>query len=128
MLGPCYRIGPDDVLHHMISGLNDNHPDEIVAVDASPWTAATSSSTRCSSCRRPVPAHASADRPVGAPHASGRVVPAGERDRPRRVRLEVSFFPGGRWMAVARVAIGVGEGERTLEIAVRPAVPVAACR
>ena len=42
--------------------------------------------------------------------------------------LEVSFSPEGRWMAVVRLAIHLGEGERIVEIPSVDIRPVPACR
>jgi hypothetical protein len=41
---------------------------------------------------------------------------------------ELSFAPEGQWMAVVHVALGVGDGERTVEVPSVAVRPVPACR
>jgi hypothetical protein len=42
--------------------------------------------------------------------------------------LELSFAPEGQWMAVEHVMVGLGEGERTVEVTGVALRPVPACR
>jgi hypothetical protein len=45
-----------------------------------------------------------------------------------RFVLETSLSPDGKWLALARLAVGVGEGERSIEPASIVFKPVSSCR
>ncbi|MFI5288981.1 MAG: hypothetical protein ACHQ17_04995 [Polyangia bacterium] len=125
VLGPCKKIGPDNVPHKLISWLNADQPDESVA-DASPFSACHLELDEMQLVPKPVPARAWLVGPSGKRTLLAEWTPDASVDGDR-FRLEATFSPGGKWMALVELAIGVGEGERTLEIAGAHLYPTPAC-
>jgi hypothetical protein len=125
VLGPCYKAGPDNVAHKMISWVMGEAPDTTpanAAPDPDCWIEIEEGAL--------VPKERPA-RLTWNTHAGRRVLDEWTPDpklQADRFTLEASFGPGGKYLAVLRVAIGLGDGERTVEIDGARLVPLPACR
>jgi hypothetical protein len=122
VLGPCWHLTAGESPKQMMSWLNAGRPDE-TAPNAVPWPA-----NRCSV--------ALAGDSKGA--TATLVTPTGREPiddwKPDATvggdlfADELSFSPEGKWMAVARLGIHLGEGERIIEIHGVDIKQVPACR
>jgi hypothetical protein len=124
VMGPCWKIGVDNVKHKMISWANAEAPDRSPA-NAGIWD----------KCRlvledaRLVPPQAPARLVLESP--SGRTT-LDEWAPPSDVegdafQLEATFEPDGKRLGIVRLAIGLGEGERIVRIAGARLVDVPIC-
>ena len=124
VLGPCKRVGADGVLHTIVSWTNFERPDASLA-DAGPQPI-------CSLELQPTRAPDTQPATVMLVQPSGTVEL--EAWKPEsgltadEYRVEASFSPDGKWMALVHLAIGLGEGQRTVEIAGVRRVPRPVCR
>jgi hypothetical protein len=124
VLGPCKKVTPDKTPKLLVSWLNIDTPDR-TAADAGPWA-------QCS-----LELEDAKLVPPATPAKLWLVTPTGKRELeawPPEANLtadayqyEVSFSPDGAWMAVLRLAIGLGEGERTIELVGAKLHPVPKC-
>jgi hypothetical protein len=124
--GPCSRLeAGEQTPHRIVDWTNAGRPDS-TAPTAGPWDRCSIELEDAQLVPTPKPARAFVVSPTGKtlieewtpdPKINGDVF-----------ALEVSFSPEGKWMAVARLAIGLGEGERTIEVSGVNIWPVPACR
>jgi hypothetical protein len=120
VLGPCWHQTAGEPPKKMLSWLNIGRPDR-TAPNAVPWgrcavelTSDTqgATATLVTPTSREVLETWKPDASVGGD----------------RFALELSFSPEGQWMAVAHVAVHLGEGERIVEIPSVDIRTVPACR
>jgi hypothetical protein len=123
--GPCWRQEAGDAPHRIVTWTNAGRPDPAPPTQG-PWD-------RCA-----IELEDAQLVPVAKPARAFVVSPTGKtlieewtadpKLNGDLFALEVSFSPEGQWMAVAKLAIGLGEGERTVEMAGVDILPVPACR
>src|SRR5262249_35116460 len=120
VLGPCWRLVAGEAPRKMLSWLNAGRPDDS-APNAVPWS-------RCSvELKGDVQgATATLVTPTGRETLED-WKPSAEVGGDL-FGVELSFSPEGRWMALVRVAVHLGEGERIVEIPEVEIRPVPACR
>ncbi|HEY2744194.1 MAG TPA: hypothetical protein VGL86_06215 [Polyangia bacterium] len=108
VLGPCWHMTVGEPAKKMLSWLNAGRPDS-TPPNATPWE-------RCSVELRGGTAilHTPTETQTLASDANGRV--------------ELSFSPEGKWMAIVHVALSGGEGERIVEVSAVDVRPIPACR
>jgi hypothetical protein len=116
VLGPCYRQQAGEPPRKMLSWLNVARPDDRPP-NAGPWE-------RCAIELKET--SATLLTPTG--RAAIEEWKPGNEVQGDRFAVELSFSPEGKWMAVERVAVHVGEGERIVELPSVEIRPVPACR
>jgi hypothetical protein len=124
VLGPCWRMSAGEPPKKILSWLNAGRPDERPP-NAVPWSRCTIE-LRGSLKGDSQSASATLVSPTGrepieawTPDASV----AGDL-----YAVELSFSPEGKWLAIVRLAVHLGEGERIVEIPSVDIRPVPACR
>lgn len=124
VLGPCGRLTLGKAPQRLVSWLNLERPDTRPA-DAGPWARCT---LRLEDAQL-VPAARPARLILVAPDGE-RVLHSFSPDPTLTAdayQLEASFSPGGTHLAIVELAIGLGEGERTVEVSGVRMIPVPAC-
>jgi hypothetical protein len=116
VIGPCFKIKQDDTPHRLVNFTNINRP------DTSPPNAGP--------CRIQLEdAQLLPQKKPARVLADGKVVeewlPDGDGDL---FVLETSPSPDGKLLAILRVAVGLGEGERTVEVVGARVIPAPGCR
>jgi hypothetical protein len=124
ILGPCSKVGSDGGMHRIVSWLNSEGADK-TAADASPYERCSLTLEDAQLVPAPRPAKLFLVGPSGQQELE-HWTPDGKLTADA-YQLEVSFSPAGTWMAVIRVAIGLGEGERTIEVVSASLLPLPAC-
>ena len=124
ILGPCAKVGTDGVSHTIVSWTNAEHPDTSAA-DAGPWHGCWLELDDAQLVPRETPARAWFVTP-----GEKRLL---EEWHPEptltadQYRLEASISPEHKWLALAHLAIGLGEGERIVEIPAARLLPLPDC-
>ena len=124
ILGPCSKVGSDGVMHRMVSWLNTEGADKTFA-DATPYERCTLELEDAQLVPAPKPAKLFLVGPTGKQELE-HWTPEGKLTADA-YHLEVTFSPEMTWMAVVRVAIGLGEGERTIEVVSASLLPLPTC-
>jgi hypothetical protein len=120
VVGPCWRQSAGEPPKRILSWLNAGRPDE-TPPNAGPWdrcSVEVQGDTRGALATLLTPTGRESIEDWKPDAKVGGDVYA----------VELSFSPEGRWMAVARVAIHLGEGERIIEIPSVEIRAVPACR
>lgn len=126
VLGPCWRYeagepAPKKIMSWSNLGRPDSTPPAV-----GPWDRCTLELEDARLVPTPSPARASLQSPTAkTPLDEWTPDPKLTGDA---YATEVSFSPEGKWMAVLHLSIGLGEGERTIEIADAKLAAVPACR
>ncbi len=121
--GPCLRVRAEQPLEPGVA-FTPATADRANA-DAAPWSSCPLTLEDAQS----VPARKAArimQRTPAGPRELEQWMP-GAQVQGDAFQLEASFSPNGKWMAIVRVAVGLGEGERTVEIAGARLVPTPDC-
>lgn len=124
VLGPCARIRPNLPRQALVSWLNINRPDTTPA-DAAPWKTC---SLRLEDAQL---------GPTPSPARLWLVTPSGRRELAAWTpearltadvfKMEATFSPDGPWLGIVHLAIGLGEGERVIEIPIAQVIPLPDC-
>ena len=120
VLGPCWRLTAGESPRRILSWLNAGRSDE-TSPNAVPWTrcsVALSGDTQGASATLLTPTSRDLIDDWKPDASTG-----GDR-----FAVELSFSPEGKWMAVVRVAVHLGDGERIVEIPSVEIRPLPACR
>jgi hypothetical protein len=109
VLGPCKKVGPDGVVRPLVSWLNAEAPDR------SPL------GFRVEPSRRPdeAPARLWAGKMLIEAWTPEKELTADE------YRVEATRSPAGKWLGLVHLAIGIGEGQRTIEVTGLRLIPAA---
>jgi hypothetical protein len=124
--GPCWRLeAGESEPHRMVAWMNAEHPDATTP-DAFPGGKCRVELEDAQLVPAPRPARAWLVAP------SGKTLLDEWTPDPKVVgdlfAVEVSFAPEGKWMALVHLAVGLGEGERSVEFAGAAIRPLPGCR
>jgi hypothetical protein len=126
VLGPCSQLGADGTPHRLVSWLNSESPDRSNS-DATPLAGCTLEQEDAQLAPQPKPAR------VFITGKSGRTLldewsPDHARLTADAYSIEPSFGPDGKTIALLHLAVGLGEGERTIEIPSATLRPAPDCK
>jgi hypothetical protein len=112
--GPCFRQPAEKEPHRMVAFTNVERPDP-TPPDRGPWPACRIELEAAQLVPAPTPARAWLVAPSGRTLLEEWTPPADVNGD--AFQLEATFSPKKTWMALTHLAIGLGEGERSIEIA-----------
>jgi hypothetical protein len=126
VLGPCWRLAAGEAApHKMVSWLNIGRMDDKLP-DVGPWPRCSVELEPAKLLPKAEPARAWLRSPSGRNVLDEWAPDAGVNGD--AFVIELSFSPEGKWMAVAHLAIGLGEGERAVDFSSVTLRELPACR